>query len=229
LIVSTAFATHLRMLLLIIAFTTVVESWSAESGGPRPLRHLTVDQLQAILPAGTEAMIQPAAIEEFLEELDGRPPDWGMVYGGGHHDPGLDDRLFALNRERDAARVGREALSKRIAFVWSGSLSRYDPTVGGFPVAIGPKVIKTRWGIVRFKPEDAPGNLTAVTEASDQVRFERLLREGLSIEIDVVMAGRLIPQESIVYDFSHDEEGVGLIMPFVRVEEVAFLMAAGGP
>jgi hypothetical protein len=38
------------------------------------------------------------------------------------------------------------------------------------------------------------------------------------------MTGRLIPQESIVYDFSHDEEGLGLIMPLVRVEQVDFVM-----
>jgi hypothetical protein len=34
----------------------------------------------------------------------------------------------------------------------------------------------------------------------------------------VVMTGRLIPDESVVYDFSHDQDGLGLIMPVVRVE-----------
>jgi hypothetical protein len=38
------------------------------------------------------------------------------------------------------------------------------------------------------------------------------------------MTGRLIPEESIVYDFSHEEEGLGLIMPFVRVEQVDCVM-----
>jgi hypothetical protein len=37
------------------------------------------------------------------------------------------------------------------------------------------------------------------------------------------MTGRLVPDESLVYDFSHDQEGRGLIMPFVRVEQVDFL------
>jgi hypothetical protein len=131
---------------------------------------------------------------------------------------------YLLSIVNDAKREGRAALSRRIAFVWSGSLSRYDPAVGGFPVALGPNVIETSWGMVRFKPEEAPGNLSMVTDASDQVRFERLLGQGEPAEIDVVMTGTLIPDESLVYDFSHDAEGVGLIMPFVRVEAVTFLM-----
>jgi hypothetical protein len=38
------------------------------------------------------------------------------------------------------------------------------------------------------------------------------------------MTGTLIPSESIVYDFSHGEEGRGLIMPVVRVERVDVLL-----
>jgi hypothetical protein len=210
-------------LVLILACSSAAEGWSGEPDGPRPLRHVSQDQLGAILPRETEIMFLPSAIEHFLEALDGRPPDWATLYGAGHHDPGFDDRLFALNRERDAKREGRAALSRRIAFVWTGSLSTFDPEAGGFPVALGPKMIETRWGMVRFKPEEAPGNLSVVTDASDQLRLERMLREGQTVEIDVVMMGTLIPTESIVYDFSHDAEGVGLIMPFVRVEEVVFL------
>ena len=146
------------------------------------------------------------------------------MYGHGHHDPGHDDRLFALNRERDAKREGRTALSKLVAFAWIGTLSRYDPVIGGFPVSIGPKFIKTSWGIVRFKPEEAPGNLSVATDSLDQNQLQHLLEQGQPVEIDVMMTGRLIPEESIVYDFSHDEEGVGLIMPFVRVEQVDFVM-----
>jgi hypothetical protein len=210
-------------LVLILACSTAVEGWSGEPGGPRPLRHAAPDELATILPAGTEVMVPAPAIEHFLKELDEQPPDWPTVYGTGHHDPGLDERLFALNRERDAKRQGRAALSRRIAFVWTGSLSRYDGAAGGFPVALGPNVIETSWGMVRFKPDEVPGNLSVVVAPADHVRFERLLARGEPVEIDVVMTGTLIPEESIVYDFSHDAEGVGLIMPFVRVEEVTFL------
>ena len=38
------------------------------------------------------------------------------------------------------------------------------------------------------------------------------------------MMGRLIPEESLVSDFSHDEEGLGLIMPVVRIERVEYLL-----
>ena len=45
------------------------------------------------------------------------------------------------------------------------------------------------------------------------------------MEMDRVMTGRLIPDESLVYDFSHEEEGQGLIMPVIRVERVYYLLA----
>jgi hypothetical protein len=210
--------------MLLIAFTLTGAGSGGELGGSGPLRHLAIDGLAAFLPQGTTLMMRPDAVEEFLMELDGQPPDWSGVYGHGHHDPGHDDRLFALNRERDAKRQGKPALSKQVAFVWTGTLSRYDAAIGGYPVAIGPKFIKTSWGMVRFKPEEAPGNLSVAPDASHQIQVQRLLEQGQPVEIDVVMTGRLIPDESIVYDFSHDEEGLGLIMPFVKVERVDFVM-----
>ena len=212
------------MLILALVLASVAEGSSGEAGGPGPLRHVSLDDVPAILPSGTSLMTHPEDIEHFLEELDGEPPDWAIIYGHGHHNPGLDDRLFSLNRERDAKRQERPALRKPLAFMWAGLLSRYDPGTGGFPVALGPRFIKTSWGMVRFKPDDAPSNLIAVTDMADRARFERLLAQGEPVEIDVVMTGSLIPEESIVYDFSHDEEGLGLIMPVVRIEQVYFIM-----
>jgi hypothetical protein len=207
---------RLCMLTLVLVF------FMAGSG---PLRHLTtLHELKGSLPSGTMLMMDPAAIEQFLTELDEQPPDWMAVYGQGHHDPGHDDRLFALNRERDAKREGRPALSKQVAFAWTGTLSRYDAAIGGYSVAIGPKFIKTSWGMVRFKAEEPPGNLIVTVGAANESRLQRRLYEEQPVEIEVVMTGRLIPEESIVYDFSHDEEGLGLIMPFVRVERVDFVM-----
>jgi hypothetical protein len=149
---------------------------------------------------------------------------WAALYGHGHQDPGHDDRLFSLNRKRDARRAGHQALEKALAFVWSGELSRYDPETDGFPVALGPKLVKTAWGVVRFKPEEAPGNLSVRTDVIRREQWRRQIEEGRQVEIDVVMTGKLIPEESIVYDFSHDEEGLGLIMPFVRVERVELVL-----
>lgn len=213
-----------RAILLLITLVFTGEGWSAELGGSSLLRYLNLDELDSILPPDATVLIRPASIEEFLTELDGEPPDWSAVYGHGHHDPGHDERLFALNRERDAKREGKQALLKQVVFTWSGALSRYDPVIGGFPIALGPKFIKTTWGMVRFKPEETPGNLSIATDASQQGFLEGLLKQHHPVEIDVVMTGRLIPEESIVYDFSHEEEGLGLIMPFVRVEQVDCVM-----
>jgi hypothetical protein len=213
------------VVLLVIACALIGAGSAGEPGGAGPLRHLGLDELASVLPEGTTLMMRPDVIEEFLMELDGEPPDWSRVYGGGHHDPGHDDRLFALNRERDAKREGNRALSKQIAFAWSGTLSRFDGAIGGYPVAIGPKLIKTRWGMVRFKPEDAPGNLNVVVDDDPRhTQVQHLLERGQPVDIDVVMTGRLVPEESIVYDFSHDQEGLGVIMPFVKVERVDFVM-----
>jgi hypothetical protein len=180
--------------------------------------------LRALLPLDTHLLIETSAIERFLDELDGSPPDWGAVYGHGHHDPGHDDRLFNLNRERDALREGKPALQWRVSFAWQGELSRFDPASGGFSVAVGPKFNPTRWGIVRFKPEDLPGNLLAIPDTSTQASLLREREKNRTIDIAVVMTGRLVPQESIVYDFSHDQEGVGLIMPVVRIERIDYLL-----
>jgi stage V sporulation protein SpoVS len=54
--------------------------------------------------------------------------------------------------------------------------------------------------------------------------ISRSLAKREKAEVVVVMAGALIPTESIIYDFSHEEEGVGLIMPVVRVEQVEVVL-----
>jgi hypothetical protein len=169
-------------------------------------------------------LIEAAAIEQFLQRLDGGPPDWALVYGHGHHDPAHDERMFNLNRERDAKRAGNEALQWRIAFVWSGELSTFDPESGGFRVALGPRFTPTTWGLVRFKYEDLPGNLVVAPTPSQRDMLLQRTSQGQSIEIDVVMSGTLIPEESIVYDFSHEQEGLGLIMPVVRVEDLIYVL-----
>jgi hypothetical protein len=48
--------------------------------------------------------------------------------------------------------------------------------------------------------------------------LEQRFGQGESVDMIVGMTGRLIPDESVVYDFSHDQDGLGLIMPVVRVE-----------
>ncbi|HSL04013.1 MAG TPA: hypothetical protein VK901_10795, partial [Nitrospiraceae bacterium] len=156
---------------------------------------------------------------------DGSPPNWDVVYGHGHHDAGLDERLFTLNRERDAKRVGKKALQWTVAFLWSAELSRYDPTTGGFGLAIGPIFTPTRWGVIRFKPEEVPSNLVVIPDPSTREALRRQINAGRKIGVEIAMVGRLTAEESLVYDFSHDEEGVGIIMPVVRVERVEYVLA----
>ena len=90
-------------------------------------------------------------------------------------------------------------------------------------MALGPVVTPTQWGDVRFKPDDLPGELKAIPPAETLDRLQREIAAGKTIELAVLLIGRLIPDESIVYDFSHDQEGRGLIMPVVRIEQVHYV------
>ena len=209
---------------LFLTVGSVGEGWAEDAIGTRPLLTIARKDLHTILPSDCHILIDPHSIEQFLDVLDGNPPDWGLVYGHGHHDPALDERLFTLNRDRDAKRQGKEALQWTVVFLWSADLSRYDPTTGGFSLAIGPIFTPTRWGVVRFKPEEVPSNLVVIPNPSTRDVLRRQLDDGRKIGIEIAMVGRLIPDESLVYDFSHDEKGLGIIMPVVRIERVEYLM-----
>jgi len=209
---------------LVLTVGSVGNGWAEDTIGTRPLLTIGYKDLARILPPDCRILIDPSSIEQFLDALDGSPPDWGVVYGHGHLDPDHDERLFMLNRERDAKRAGKEALRWTVVFLWSADLSRYDPTTGGFSLAIGPIFTPTRWGVVRFKPEEVPSNLVVIPNPSTRDVLRRQLEAGRKIGIEIAMVGRLIPDESIVYDFSHDEGGVGIIMPVVRIERVEYLM-----
>ena len=210
---------------LFLTVGSVGAGWSEDSIGTRPLLTIAHKDLHNILPPDCHILIDPHSIEQFLDALDGNPPDWGLVYGRGHHDRDLDERLFMLNRERDAKREGKKALQWTVVFLWSAELSRYDPMTGGFGLAIGPIFTPTRWGVIRFKPEEVPSNLVVIPDPNTRDILRRQLDAGRKVDIEIAMMGRLIPEESLVYDFSHDEEGLGIIMPVVRIERVEYLLA----
>ena len=199
--------------------------WAEDALGTRPLLTIARKDLHTILPPECHILIDPHSIEQFLDALDGNPPNWDAVYGHGHHDPDYDERLFTLNRERDAKRAGKKALRWTVVFLWSAELSRYDPTTGGFNLAIGPILTPTRWGVIRFKPEEVPSNLVVIPDPRTREILQRQINAGRKIDIAIAMMGHLTPEESLVYDFSHDEEGVGIIMPVVRIERVEYLPA----
>jgi len=208
----------------ILLFFFPATTRSEDGSGIGPLRTIPLSRVKSILPADTHVLFERKVIESFLIALEGKPPDWATVYGHGHHDPGHNERLFNLNRERDARREGNQALNWRVAFVWPGELSRYDQETGGYAVSVGPEFNQTAWGVVRFKPEDLPGNLRVIPDRQGQKHIRRRLQKRERVELSVVMIGRLIPDESIVYDFSHDREGLGLIMPVVRVERMEYVL-----
>ncbi len=219
----------MRILFVAWLIVLVVSAAGADDGtGIAPLQILSAPPFTAVLSDDILVLDDAPSIEAFLTVLDGQPPDWPAVYGQGHHDPGHDDRLFALNRERDARRAGNPSLVRRIAFRWSGELSRFDPEAQGFSVALGPVFTSTGWGQVRFKPDDLPGELKAIPPADALDGLQRELSAGKAVELAVIIIGRLIPEESIVYDFSHDQDGLGLIMPFVRVEEIRYVLGSLG-
>ena len=120
--------------------------------------------------------------------------------------------------------AGKEPLQWMVVFLWSGELSRYRSNDGWVRLAIGPIFTPTKWGVVRFKPEEVPSNLVVIPDPGTRDVLRRQLDAGQKIDIDIVMVGRLVPDESLVYDFSHDEAGVGVIMPVVRIERVEYLL-----
>ena len=185
---------------------------------------MPLSKVASILPPDTALLIERAQIESFLASIEGTPPDWAVVYGQGHHDAGHDERLFNLNRERDAAREGKPALNQRVAFAWVGELSGADAGSEGYPVSLSPELNETSWGIVRFKPEDVPNNLRPIPDSLLAREINKRLAHHRRVNVLVVMTGILIPSESIMYDFSHDAEGVGMIMPVVRLEQVDVLL-----
>ena len=202
------------------------KGWAEDAIGVRPLLTIAHKDLHTILPPDCHILIDPHSIEQFLDAVDGSPPNWGVVYGHGHHDSGLDERLFALNRKRDVTRAGNSALTQLITFIWFGELSRYDAEAGGFRVVVGPKHTPTRWGVVRFKYENLQGELVAKASAMLRGELEQRFKRGEPVDITVVMTGRLIPEESVVYDFSHDQEGLGVIMPVVKVERLDYVLTS---
>jgi hypothetical protein len=210
----TAKSVIFKSVVLLVIGSSIVLAQEAE--GIRPLLTSGVNGLRQALPHETRLLTDAHSIETFLKLVDGTPPDWAEVYGHGGH----DERLFALNRERDRLREGRTKTTSLVTFLWDGELSDYDPHLRGFRLAIGPRMIPTRWGLVRFKPESLPPELVAMV--SPQAQNALLGRE--KVEIIVAMTGRLVPEESIIYDFAHEEPGRGMVMPVVRIERLDYLL-----
>lgn len=189
-----------------------------------PLEERTLHEaLHEMIPKKVRLLLLPQELEHFLQELEGRPPDWTALQDQDHTTQ--SENLFQLNRTRDEARVIHEDLLQQpLAFVWSGILRKYVLEYQGFSVALGPEITTTSWGVVRFKPMGLPDYLVAVPSPELTDKLLRQQKQGKQIDITMVWIGRLMPEESLIYDFSHEEENVGMVMPVVLIQDVKYFL-----
>ena len=190
--------------------------------GIAELFDLSTTPIHAQLPLRTRPLLSPTEQESFLRELEGVVPNWSLL----HDQPGDEhgERLFAFNRARDEAREGHRLLRQRLAFLWSGILRTYVPESEGFSVAMGPEFTATQWGMVRFKPMGLPAEMIAVPSPTLRRALQTRLVEGEQVEINILFIGRLIPSESVMYAFSHDQPEQGMIMPVIQIEGVQYFL-----
>jgi hypothetical protein len=165
---------------------------------------------------------QPKITEQFLVQLEGHPPDWTYLFGKNVDE--RYDRLFDESEKRAAQRVGNLNLEQPIAFLWDGFLTNFREDKAGFGVSIGPRQIHTSWGIIRFKLANEPFEMTAIPspEIIDEILKKRARQE--EVEILILYQGKLIPEESLMYDFSTEIEGEGMILPIVELTHVAYFL-----
>jgi hypothetical protein len=98
------------------------------------------------------------------------------------------------------------------------------PEYQGFSVALGPELTSTSWGIVRFKPMGLPDYLVAVPSLESVEQFRLQQQNGEQIAIGVLFFGTLVADESLIYSFSHDQKGDGMILPVVQIEDVRYFI-----
>jgi len=191
--------------------------------GIQPLLELDGQSIHDLIPASIQPLILSREIEQFLQKLESVPPHWTQLR---HSDiTQQSEHLFQFNRERDKARAAKHAILKQpIAFLWAGILRHYLPEYQGFSIALGPELTTTSWGTIRFKPIDLPDYLVAVPGID--LRKELLVRQkhGEQIEIMVLCIGALVPNESLIYGFSHDGHQEGMILPVVSVQNILYIL-----
>jgi hypothetical protein len=59
-------------------------------------------------------------------------------------------------------------------------------------------------------------------ESAKQIRSQQ--QKGGQIAIGVLFFGTLVADESLIYGFSHDQEGDGMILPVVQIEDVRYFI-----
>ena len=206
-----------------LQFPDQVSGQPPTAKGIQPLIQLESQSLHQLIPKNIRPLLLPKEQEQFLQELEGHPPDWHTLQSLDHTEQ--SERLFQLNRARDETRlIHKDILQQPIAFLWSGFLRRYMPEYQGFLVALGPELTSTAWGIVRFKPMGLPDYLVAIPSLESAKQIQSQQQKGEQIAIGVLFFGTLVADESLIYSFSHDQKGDGMILPVVQIEDVRYFI-----
>ncbi len=202
-----------------------VHSQSDTNYGIQPLLELEGQSIQTFIPSSIQPLIISEEIELFLQELEHEPPDWTQLQ---HPDmTEQSERLFQFNRTRDKARSKENALMEQsVAFLWTGMLRQYLPKYHGFSLALGPELTQSSWGIIRFKPINLPDYLVAIPPPAMRKDLLSRQQQGEQLEIVVVCVGTLIPDESLIYAFSHDDHNDGMILPVVSIQNLMYFLKA---
>jgi len=189
--------------------------------GIRPLIALE-EPIHTVVSSGMMFLNKPNTTEQFLARLEGHPPDWKYLFGNNVDE--RYDRLFNESEKRDALRIGNPNLTQPIAFLWDGFLTSVREDKAGFGVSIGPRQIQTSWGIVRFKLANDPLEMTAMpsTKLFEALKKKRAQKEEVAIMI--LYSGTLVPEESLMYDFSTKKEGEDMILPIVELTQVDYFI-----
>ena len=190
--------------------------------GIAPLKVLSNTTIKASIPPGIRTLITPLEQQNFFRQLEGSPPNWLAL----HNQPGEEhgERIFSFNRTRDEEREDHPLLKQRIAFLWSGVLRKHQTDLQGFTVAMGPVLTQTAWGIVRFKPVGLPNEMIAVPPSNLLPKLKAKVANQEEVEIVILFVGKFVPNESLMYAFSHDGSEEGMIMPFVQIETVHYFL-----
>lgn len=207
-------------ILACVGFVSVAYGQDAPEG-IRPLIVLE-KPIHTVIPSGVMFLNKPNTTEQFLTKLEKHPPDWKYLFGKNVDE--RYDRLFDESEKRDALRIGNPNLTQPIAFLWDGFLTSVRDDKSGFGVSIGPRQIQTSWGIVRFKLSNEPFEMTAIPshEVMEEIEKKRSRKE--EVEIIILYRGKLVPEESLMYDFSTKKEGEGMILPIVELTQVDYFL-----
>jgi len=189
--------------------------------GIRPLIVLEAP-IHTIIPSGVMFLDEPKTTEQFLTKLEGHPPDWEYLFGKNVDE--RYDRLFDESEKRDALRVDNPNLTQPMAFLWDGFLTSLRQDKNGFGVSIGPRQIQTSWGIVRFKLANEPFEMTAMPPPKLFETLKKTRAGKEEVAIIILYRGTLIPEESVMYDFSTTKEGEGMILPIVELTQVDYFL-----